>query len=219
MSNSIKKIEFPFTAIPNQFLRDNNISFKAKGLFTYMYSMKNGWNFTIKSISKQQKQGELSIKNAMDELKKHGYIKYKKYSNGKGEYYLNPMPNQENPNQENPNQENPNQENPNQENPNQENPNQENPNQENPNWDFKHEIEEQTSKEQTSKEQTSKEQTSKEQNKPFIYIPNDINRIDEGELFSELNEKMLNYQMQKDKKIAKLEEFNQANQKNRIVEE
>ena len=214
MSNSIKKIEFPFTAIPNQFLRDNNISFKAKGLFTYMYSMKNGWNFTIKSISKQQKQGELSIKNAMDELKKHGYIKYKKYSNGKGEYYLNPMPNQENPNQENPNQENPNQENPNQENPNQENPNQENPNQENPNWDFKHEIEE-----QTSKEQTSKEQTSKEQNKPFIYIPNDINRIDEGELFSELNEKMLNYQMQKDKKIAKLEEFNQANQKNRIVEE
>ena len=30
---------------------------------------------------------------------------------------------------------------------------------------------------------------------------------------------MLNYQMQKDKKIAKLEEFNQANQKNRIVEE
>ncbi len=214
MSNSIKKIEFPFTAIPNQFLRDNNISFKAKGLFTYMYSMKNGWNFTIKSISKQQKQGELSIKNAMDELKKHGYIKYKKYSNGKGEYYLNPMPNQENPNQENPNQENPNQEN-----PNQENPNQENPNQENPNWDFKHEIEEQTSKEQTSKEQTSKEQTSKEQNKPFIYIPNDINRIDEGELFSELNEKMLNYQMQKDKKIAKLEEFNQANQKNRIVEE
>ncbi len=194
MSNSIKKIEFPFTAIPNQFLRDNNISFKAKGLFTYMYSMKNGWNFTIKSISKQQKQGELSIKNAMDELKKHGYIKYKKYSNGKGEYYLNPMPNQENPNQENPNQEN---------------PNQENPNQENPNWDFKHEIE----------EQTSKEQTSKEQNKPFIYIPNDINRIDEGELFSELNEKMLNYQMQKDKKIAKLEEFNQANQKNRIVEE
>ena len=78
MSNSIKKIEFPFTAIPNQFLRDNNISFKAKGLFTYMYSMKNGWNFTIKSISKQQKQGELSIKNAMDELKKHGYIKYKK---------------------------------------------------------------------------------------------------------------------------------------------
>ncbi len=204
MSNSIKKIEFPFTAIPNQFLRDNNISFKAKGLFTYMYSMKNGWNFTIKSISKQQKQGELSIKNAMDELKKHGYIKYKKYSNGKGEYYLNPMPNQENPNQENPNQEN---------------PNQENPNQENPNWDFKHEIEEQTSKEQTSKEQTSKEQTSKEQNKPFIYIPNDINRIDEGELFSELNEKMLNYQMQKDKKIAKLEEFNQANQKNRIVEE
>ena len=189
MSNSIKKIEFPFTAIPNQFLRDNNISFKAKGLFTYMYSMKNGWNFTIKSISKQQKQGELSIKNAMDELKKHGYIKYKKYSNGKGEYYLNPMPNQENPNQENPNQEN--------------------PNQENPNWDFKHEIE----------EQTSKEQTSKEQNKPFIYIPNDINRIDEGELFSELNEKMLNYQMQKDKKIAKLEEFNQANQKNRIVEE
>ncbi len=107
MSNSIKKRDYPFTTIPNKFLRDKNISFKAKGLFAYMFSMVNGWNFTIRSISNQQNQGEQIIKSALSELKKYGYVEYRKFSTGKGEYYLNPEPNVENPNVENPNVENP----------------------------------------------------------------------------------------------------------------
>lgn len=107
MSNSIKKRDYPFTTIPNKFLRDKNISFKAKGLFAYMFSMANGWNFTIRSISNQQNQGEQLIKSALNELKNNRYVKYKKFSTGKGEYYLDPEPNVENPHEENPHEENP----------------------------------------------------------------------------------------------------------------
>ncbi len=117
MSNSIKKRDYPFTTIPNKFLRDKNISFKAKGLFAYMFSMANGWNFTIRSISNQQNQGEQLIKSALNELKNNRYVKYKKFSTGKGEYYLDPEPNVENPHVENPHEENPHEENPHEENP------------------------------------------------------------------------------------------------------
>src|SRR5574344_1229417 len=107
MSNSIKKRDYPFTTIHNKFLRDKNISFKAKGLFAYMFSMANGWNFTIRSISNQQNQGEQLIKSALNELKKNRYVEYRKFSTGKGEYYLDPEPNVEKPHVEKPHQENP----------------------------------------------------------------------------------------------------------------
>lgn len=101
--NKIKKKESSFTQVSNSFLRDNNISFKAKGLFCYMFSMSENWNFTLQSIATQQKDGLNSVKSAMDELKQYGYISYEKHSNGSGTYFLNDEPNVENPNVENPN--------------------------------------------------------------------------------------------------------------------
>jgi hypothetical protein len=103
MTNNIKKRQSKFTQVSNSFLRDNNISFKAKGLFCYMFSMSEDWNFTIKSIATQQKDGEASIISAMNELKQYGYITYTKHNNGSGTYFLNDEPNLENPNVENPN--------------------------------------------------------------------------------------------------------------------
>ena len=101
--DKIKKKESSFTQVSNSFLRDNNISFKAKGLFCYMFSMSENWNFTLQSIATQQKDGLDSVKSAMDELKQYGYISYEKHSNGSGTYFLNDEPNVENPNVENPN--------------------------------------------------------------------------------------------------------------------
>ena len=101
--NKIRKKELNFTQVSNSFLRDNNISFKAKGLFCYMFSMNENWNFTLQSIATQQKDGLDSVKSAMDELKQYGYISYEKHSNGSGTYFLNDEPNVENPNVENPN--------------------------------------------------------------------------------------------------------------------
>lgn len=101
--NTIKKRQGKYTTVSNSFLRDNNISFKAKGLFCYMFSMSDGWNFTLQSIATQQNDGLSSIKSAMDELKEFGYVVYEKHANGKGTYHLNDDPKVENPNVENPN--------------------------------------------------------------------------------------------------------------------
>lgn len=103
MSNRIKKRDNNFTQVSNSFLRDNNISFKAKGLFCYMFSMNENWNFTLQSIATQQKDGLDLVKSAMDELKQYGYVTYEKLANGKGLYYLDDEPKVENPNVENPN--------------------------------------------------------------------------------------------------------------------
>lgn len=103
MSNRTKKRQSNFVNVANSFLRDERISFKAKGLFCYMFSMSDDWNFTIKSIAKQQKDGESSIISSMNELKEFGYIEYTKHQDGTGTYFLNDEPNLENPNVENPN--------------------------------------------------------------------------------------------------------------------
>lgn len=103
MANKIQKRESNFTQVSNSFLRDSNISFKAKGLFCYMFSMSEDWNFTIRSIAKQQKDGEASIISAMNELKEYGYITYTKHQDGTGTYFLDDEPKHENPNVENPN--------------------------------------------------------------------------------------------------------------------
>lgn len=55
MSYKISKKKSNFTTVQNSILRDNRLSFKAKGLFCYMFSMSDGWNFTIRSIATQQK--------------------------------------------------------------------------------------------------------------------------------------------------------------------
>ena len=62
------------------------------------------WNFTIRSMAKQLKEGETAIGSALNELKDSGWISYTKHSNGKGVYHLfwSANANTENPNQEKP---------------------------------------------------------------------------------------------------------------------
>ena len=104
-TNRIRKRKNPFSQIPNALLNDSRISFKAKGLYAYMYSKPDNWNFTIKSIASQNKDGIDSVSSALKELKQYGWVEYEKHSDGTGSYYLlDELPKTENPNQENPNQ-------------------------------------------------------------------------------------------------------------------
>lgn len=96
----------PFTQVPNCLLNDNTISLKAKGLYAFMVSKPDGWNFTLKSMSSQLKEGVDALSGAIKELKNNGYMSYKKHTDGSGEYLIYFEPNTENPNLENPNLEN-----------------------------------------------------------------------------------------------------------------
>ena len=109
MSNTITHEDGNFSTIPNQLLNDSSVSLTAKGLYVFMRGKPPLWNFTIRSMAKQLKEGETAIGSALNELKDSGWISYTKHSNGKGVYHLfwSANSNIDNPNQGNPNQGNP----------------------------------------------------------------------------------------------------------------
>jgi hypothetical protein len=88
MSNKIKKSSVPFSMIANELLNSKEISLKSKGLYGFMFSKPENWNFTIKSMSKQLKDGAASISSGLDELKKYGWVIYEKHKDGTGTYHL-----------------------------------------------------------------------------------------------------------------------------------
>lgn len=67
-----------FVIMSNYHLRDKNLSFKAKGLLSYMLSLPDDWNYSIPGLISKAKENKTSIKNALDELKKYGYLDIKK---------------------------------------------------------------------------------------------------------------------------------------------
>lgn len=101
MSLQLKKTKQPFTMVPNELL-NSSLTLKAKGMYCYMYSKPDNWNFTIRSIAKQLPEGVESISNSIRELKGAGWLIYNKLKTGKGVYTLVFEPNTENPNQDNP---------------------------------------------------------------------------------------------------------------------
>ncbi len=109
MSNTITMEGGNFSTIPNELLNNARISLSAKGMYVFMRGKPAAWNFTIRSMAKQLKEGETAIGSALNELKDSGWISYTKHSNGKGVYHLfwSANSNIDNPNQGNPNQGNP----------------------------------------------------------------------------------------------------------------
>jgi hypothetical protein len=101
-----------YGTIPNDLLNSIHISFKAKGMYAFIQSKPDNWEFSAERISKQVKEGLPSIISALKELENFGYLVRNRYQNNKGfwvvDYLLYEIPNEENlitgkPNEENPN--------------------------------------------------------------------------------------------------------------------
>ena len=75
-----------FGQAPNELLNDPTISFKAKGLYTFMQSKPDQWDFTIAKIASQAKEGIDAIKGAIKELKSAGYLSIKNFQNKEGKW-------------------------------------------------------------------------------------------------------------------------------------
>lgn len=86
--SKIVRLRSNFTQISNVLLNDKTLSLKAKGLYSFMYSKPNDWNFTIRSMSKQLKEGVDCIAATLKELKVSGWVHYRKDTNGTGEYLI-----------------------------------------------------------------------------------------------------------------------------------
>lgn len=74
MTESIKKFNTGYTLVLNAVLYDKNISLRAKGLYAYLFSKPDGWNFHINIMEEELKESRNQIYSAIKELIESGYI-------------------------------------------------------------------------------------------------------------------------------------------------
>lgn len=109
MCFTIKKFDVGFTQVSNIILTDNEISLKAKGLYAYLFSKPDDWEFHISAMEKELKEKRDAILSTVNELIEHNYITRKQKNDGKfgGILYEFVLPHTENPHTENPYTDNP----------------------------------------------------------------------------------------------------------------
>lgn len=95
-----------YTTISNVFLRDKELSLKAKGLLATILSLPEKWDFSIKGICATIKEGTTAVYSAINELKENGYCKVVTYRNEKGMIVGNDYTFYEDPSMENLNVDN-----------------------------------------------------------------------------------------------------------------
>lgn len=64
-----------FTTIDNGYLNDEDLSFKAKGILTYLLSLPDDWVVHIEHIVTKSKDGIASFRTGLSELIDKGYLK------------------------------------------------------------------------------------------------------------------------------------------------
>lgn len=82
-----------FTIVSNNIVGDPELSWKAKGIFLYLCSKPDGWEFFMHEIKMNATDGIKSVRAGIAELEERGYLKRIKGHNEKGQicydYQLN----------------------------------------------------------------------------------------------------------------------------------
>ncbi len=73
-----------FTIINNGVLNDTQLSWKAKGLFAYLWSQSDSWDFYEVEVLKHSTDGRASLRAGLKELEEHGYLKRYRNRDDKG---------------------------------------------------------------------------------------------------------------------------------------
>lgn len=122
MSGTIRKVrKSNFTTVNNDYLQDSGLSWKAKGIITYIMSLPENWRINISDLKNRSKDGRDSTSAGIAELIEKGYCNRKKVrdndglflgydydvSDQKDFYPLTENPLTDNQNTENPFPENP----------------------------------------------------------------------------------------------------------------
>lgn len=94
-----------FGQAPNNLLNNDSVSFKAKGIFTFLQSKPNGWSFSVAGIKEQTKDGKTAIESGLKELEEAEYLKRKPKKDDEGKwsgynYHISQSPFTENPSTE-----------------------------------------------------------------------------------------------------------------------
>lgn len=81
-----------FTIVPNEILNDERLSWKAKGLLSYLLSKPDNWEARIEDLYNKSTDGYTSLRSGIEDLIICGYMELKNVYNEKdgkftGRYY------------------------------------------------------------------------------------------------------------------------------------
>lgn len=75
MARLIKKDRGNYTNVSNTLIRDKRLSWKARGIFIYLWSQANEWQFYVSEIATHATDGERALRSGIKELETYGYLK------------------------------------------------------------------------------------------------------------------------------------------------
>lgn len=81
-----EKKERDYTVINNTVLKDERLSWKAKGVFCYLLSLPEDWVIYQSELLKHSTDGRESLRNAINELEEYGYLIIDKKRDEKGHF-------------------------------------------------------------------------------------------------------------------------------------
>jgi len=84
--NFINKTQGNFTIVQNEILNSTLLSFEEKGLYTYLISKPDGWNFSSNGIQLDSKEKLGSIKRMLKSLENTGLLIRHKVKNSSGQF-------------------------------------------------------------------------------------------------------------------------------------
>lgn len=75
-----------YTVLHNEFLRNKELSLKAKGLLAMILSLPDDWNYNIRGLVSLCKESLTSVRSSLKELEEHGYVIITKRNDNKGRF-------------------------------------------------------------------------------------------------------------------------------------
>jgi hypothetical protein len=75
-----------YTVINNTFLKDEGLSWKAKGLFAYILSLPEDWKIYVTELQNHATDGKESLRAAIKELTNCGYILQERVKDNRGRW-------------------------------------------------------------------------------------------------------------------------------------
>ena len=79
-----KRLKSGFTIIPNAVLKDERLSFKARGILALVLTKPDDWHINLVWLEKQASEGREAIRNAIQELCQLGYCRKVIFQDARG---------------------------------------------------------------------------------------------------------------------------------------
>lgn len=75
-----------YTTMSNYHLRDKNLSYKAKGLLSFMLSLPESWDYSMNGLVSVSKENIRAIRTILQELEEYKYLVRTRMQNEKGQF-------------------------------------------------------------------------------------------------------------------------------------